>query len=203
MRNKMLIVSAALVALLFAGVFYVSQYNFSTGLDRKEEKVIKHGFRLLEEQLGLYIKENYSGISKIEFSPIFIQGGEDNPPFSAEVVPVIYDEEGNRAVFGTLIGNHLYASYGIPYSIYLDLDDDDTEYILLRDSNEEHIEVSNYNKLPKEAKLTSNPPIDENIKGLLDDGKLKKMGLGVRMLRYATIWKSKEGIVWNGIKLRK
>lgn len=175
MRNKMLIVSAALVALLFAGVFYVSQYNFSTGLDRKEEKVIKHGFRLLEEQLGLYIKENYSGISKIEFSPIFIQGGEDNPPFSAEVVPVIYDEEGNRAVFGTLIGNHLYASYGIPYSIYLDLDDDDTEYILLRDSNEEHIEVSNYNKLPKEAKLTSNPPIDENIKGLLDDGKLKKI----------------------------
>ena len=175
MKNKMLIVSAVLVTLLFAGVFYVSQYNFSTGLDRKEEKVIKHGFRLLEEQLGLYIKENYSGISKIEFSPIFIQGGEDNPPFSAEVVPVIYDEEGNRAVFGTLIGNHLYASYGIPYSIYLDLDEEDTEYILLRDSNEEHIEVSNYNKLPKEAKLTSNPPIDENIIGLLDDGQLKKI----------------------------
>lgn len=40
-----------------------------TGLNRKEEKVIKYGFRLLEEQLGLYIKENYSGISKIEFSP--------------------------------------------------------------------------------------------------------------------------------------
>ena len=175
MKNKMLIVSAVLVTLLFAGVFYVSQYNFSTGLDRKEEKVIKHGFRLLEEQLGLYIKENYSGISKIEFSPIFIQGGEDNPLFSAEVVPDIYDEEGNRAVFGTLIGNHLYASYGIPYSIYLDLDEEDTEYILLRDSNEEHIEVSNYNKLPKEAKLTSNPPIDENIIGLLDDGQLKKI----------------------------
>lgn len=175
MKNKMLIISAVLVSLLLAGVFYVSQYNFSTGLRRKEEKVIKHGFHLLEEQLGLYIKENYSGISKIEFSPIFIQGGEDNPPFSAEVVPVIYDEEGNRAVFGTLIGNHLYASYGIPYSIYLDLDEEDTEYILLRDSNEEHIEVSNYNKLPKEAKLTSNPPIDENIIGLLDDGQLKKI----------------------------
>ena len=175
MKNKMLMVSAVLVSLLLAGVFYVSQYNFSTSLRRKEEKVIKHGFHLLEEQLGLYIKENYSGISKIEFSPIFIQGGEDNPPFSAEVVPVIYDEEGNRAVFGTLIGNHLYASYGIPYSIYLDLDEEDTEYILLRDSNEEHIEVSNYNKLPKEAKLTSNSPIDENIIGLLDDGQLKKI----------------------------
>ena len=40
-----------------------------TGLERKEEKIIKHGFRLLEEQLGLHIKEKYSGISKIEFSP--------------------------------------------------------------------------------------------------------------------------------------
>ena len=53
------------------------------------------------------------------------------------------------------------------------MDEEDTEYILLRDSNEEHIEVSNYDKLPKEAKLTSNPPIDENIIGLLDDGQLK------------------------------
>lgn len=175
MKKKILLIFSTLIILFSTGFVYMTQFYSTTGLDRKEEKVIKHGFRLLEEQLGLYIKENYSGISKIEFSPIFIQGGEDNPPFSAEVVPVIYDEEGNRAVFGTLIGNHLYASYGIPYSIYLDLDDDDTEYILLRDSNEEHIEVSNYNKLPKEAKLTSNPPIDENIKGLLDDGKLKKI----------------------------
>jgi hypothetical protein len=173
MKNKMLMVSAVLVSLLLAGVFYVSQYNFSTGLEHKEEKIIKHGFRLFEEQIGTYIIENYSGIAKIEFSPIFIQGGKDNPQFTAHVLPVIYDKEGNRAVFGTLIGNHLYASYGIPYSIYLDLDEEDTEYILLRDSNEEHIEVSNYDKLPKEAKLTSNPPIDENIIGLLDDGQLK------------------------------
>ena len=175
MKKKILLIFSTLIILFSTGFVYMTQFHSSTGLDRKEEKVIKHGFRLLEEQLGLYIKENYSGISKIEFSPIFIQGGEDNPPFSAEIVPVIYDEDGNRAVFGTLIGNHLYASYGIPYSIYLDLYDDDTEYILLRDSNEEHIEVSNYNKLPKEAKLTSNPPIDENIIGLIDDGKLKKI----------------------------
>ena len=173
MKNKMLMVSAVLVSLLLAGVFYVSQYNFSTGLEHKEEKIIKHGFRLFEEQIGTYIIENYSGIAKIEFSPIFIQGGKDNPQFTAHVLPVIYDKEGNRAVFGTLIGNHLYASYGIPYSIYLDLDEEATESILLRDSNEEHIEVSNYDKLPKEAKLTSNPPIDENIIGLLDDGQLK------------------------------
>ncbi len=176
MKKKILLIFSTIIIIFSIGFVYMTQFYSSTGFDRKEEKVVKHGFRLLEEQLGLYIKENYSGISKIEFSPIFIQGGEDNPPFSAEVVPVIYDEEGNRAVFGTLIGNHLYASYGIPYSIYLDLDEEDTEYILLRDSNEEHIEVSNYNKLPKEAKLTSNPPIDENIIGLLDDGQLKKIG---------------------------
>jgi len=54
------------------------------------------------------------------------------------------------------------------------LDDEDSEYILLRDSNEDQIEVTNYNKLAKEAKLTSNSPIDDNIKGLLDDGQLKK-----------------------------
>ena len=53
-------------------------------------------FCLLEEQIGTYIKENYSGITKIEFSPIFIQGGKDNPPFTVDVLPVIYDKEGNR-----------------------------------------------------------------------------------------------------------
>ena len=166
MKRKIFAIITVLAVLIFGGVFYmVNSQKSSTGLDAKEEKIIKHGFRLLEEQIGTYIKENYSGVSKIEFSPIFIEGGKNNPPFTADVVPVIYDEEGNRAVFGTLIGNHL----------YLDLDDEDKESILLRDSNKEHIEVSNYNRLPKEAKVTSNPPIDENIKGLLDDGQLKKI----------------------------
>ncbi|EGG40220.1 MULTISPECIES: hypothetical protein [Streptococcus] len=176
MKRKIFAIITVLAVLIFGGVFYmVNSQKSSTGLDAKEEKIIEHGFRLLEEQIATYIKENYSGVSKIEFSPIFIEGGKNNPPFTADVVPVIYDEEGNRAVFGTLIGNHAYASYGIPYSIYVDLDYEDTEYILLRDSNGDHIEVSNYNKLPKEAKLTSNSPIDNNIKGLLDDGQLKKI----------------------------
>lgn len=83
----------------------VNSQKSSIGLDAKEEKIIKHGFRLLEEQIGTYIKEHYSGVSKIEFSPIFIEGGKSNPPFSADVVPVVYDEEANRAAFGTLIGN--------------------------------------------------------------------------------------------------
>lgn len=52
------------------------------------------------------------------------------------------------------------AAYGIPYSIQLDIDQEDKEYILLRDSNGNRIDVTNFNKLPKEAKLSSNNPID-------------------------------------------
>ena len=179
MKNKMLIVSAVLVSLLIAGVFYVSQYNFSTGLRRKEEKIIKHGFRLLEEQMATYIKENYSGISKIEFSPIFIQGGKDNPPFTADVLPVIYDEEGNRAVLGGEIGKNGYPSYGLLTDLRLDFDDHDNEIIELVDSAKGlgvDIDVSNAQTLPEEAKIkTELSGTDENIKALVDIGKINNV----------------------------
>lgn len=110
MKKKILVIISILLISLSAGFVYMTQFYSTTGLDRKEEKIIKHGFRLLEEQIGIYIKENYSGISKIEFSPIFIQGGKDNPPFTADVLPVIYDEEGNRAVLGGQIGKTGYPS---------------------------------------------------------------------------------------------
>ena len=179
MKNKMLIVRAVLVALLFAGVFYVSQYNFSTGLRRKEEKIIKHGFRLLEEQMATYIMENYSGISKIEFSPILIQGGEDNPPFTADVLPVIYDEEGNRAVLGGEIGKNGYPSYGLLTDLRLDFDRNDNEIIELVDSAKGlgvDIDVSNAQTLPEEAKIkTELSGTDENIKALVDIGKINNV----------------------------
>ena len=179
MKNKMLIVRAVLVALLFAGVFYVSQYNFSTGLRRKEEKIIKHGFRLLEEQMATYIMENYSGISKIEFSPILIQRGEDNPPFTADVLPVIYDEEGNRAVLGGEIGKNGYPSYGLLTDLRLDFDRNDNEIIELVDSAKGlgvDIDVSNAQTLPEEAKIkTELSGTDENIKALVDIGKINNV----------------------------
>ena len=176
MKNKMLIVSAVLVSLLIAGVFYVSQYNFSTGLEWKEEKIIKHGFRLFEEQIGTYIIENYSGISRIEFSPILIQGGEDNPPFTADVLPVIYDEEANRAVMGQRIGKKGYPSYGTTGDLILDFDQQGNEIIFLEVSPtlDKKIDVSNADQLPEEAKLT--PPIkgtDDNIDALVNDGQLR------------------------------
>ena len=179
MKNKMLIVSAVLVSLLLAGVFYVSQYNFSTGLDRKEEKIIKHGFRLFEEQIGTYIIENYSGISKIEFSPIFIQGGEDNPPFTAHVLPVIYDKEGNRAVLGGQFGKKGYPAYGLSSDLKLDFDYNDHEIIELGNSAKGlgvEIDVSDVESLPNEAKIkTDIKPIDENIAALVDVKKLKNV----------------------------
>ena len=66
----------------------------------RNDRLIQHGFKLLEEQIATYIKENYSGVSKIEFSPIFVDGGDGFSMFTANVVPVVYDTEGNRAVLG-------------------------------------------------------------------------------------------------------
>ena len=178
MKKKILLIFSALIILFSTGFVYMTQFHSSTGLDRKEEKIIKHGFRLLEEQIGTYIKENYSGISKIEFSPIFIQGGKDNPPFTADVLPVIYDKEGNRAVMGKRIGKKGYPTYGTTGDLTLDFDQMGNENIFLKGSSilDEKIDVSSANHLPEEAKLT--PPIkgtDDNIDALVKDGQLKNV----------------------------
>lgn len=178
MKKKILVIISILLISLSAGFVYMTQFYSTTGLDRKEEKIIKHGFRLLEEQIGTYIKENYSGITKIEFSPIFIQGGKDNPPFTADVLPVIYDKEGNRAVMGKRIGKKGYPTYGTTGDLTLDFDQMGNENIFLKGSSilDEKIDVSSANHLPEEAKLT--PPIkgtDDNINALVKDGQLKNV----------------------------
>ncbi|MBZ2123190.1 hypothetical protein [Streptococcus gordonii] len=179
MKKKILLIFSALIILFSAGFVYMTQFHSSTGLDRKEEKIIKHGFRLLEEQIGIYIKENYSGISKIEFSPIFIQGGKDNPPFTADVLPVIYDEEGNRAVLGGQFGKTGYPAYGLSSDLRLDFDNNDNEIIELGNSAKGlgvEIDVSNAKTLPYEAKIkTAIKPIDKNIAALIDTKKLKNV----------------------------
>ena len=179
MKKKFLAIISILFISLSAGFVYMTQFHSSTGLDRKEEKIIKHGFRLLEEQIGTYIKENYSGISKIEFSPIFIQGGKDNPPFTAHILPVIYDEEGNRAVLGGQFGKTGYPAYGLSSDLRLDFDNNDNEIIELGNSAKGlgvEIDVSNAKTLPEEAKIkTAIKPIDENIVALIDTKKLKNV----------------------------
>lgn len=179
MKKKILAIISILLISLSAGFVYMTQFHSSTGLDQKEEKIIKHGFRLLEEQIGTYIKENYSGISKIEFSPIFIQGGKDNPPFTADVLPVIYDEEGNRAVLGGQFGKNGYPAYGLSSDLRLDFDNNDNEIIELGNSAKGlgvEIDVSNAKILPYEAKIkTAIKPIDKNIAALIDTKKLKNV----------------------------
>ena len=179
MKKKFLVIISILLISLSAGFVYMTQFHSSTGLDQKEEKIIKHGFRLLEEQIGTYIKENYSGISKIEFSPIFIQGGKDNPPFTAHVLPIIYDEEGNRAVLGGQFGKTGYPAYGLSSDLRLEFDNNDNEIIELGNSAKGlgvEIDVSNAKTLPYEAKIkTAIKPIDENIVALIDTKKLKNV----------------------------
>ena len=179
MKKKFLAIISILLISFSAGFVYMTQFHSSTGLDRKEEKIIKHGFRLLEEQIGTYIKENYSGISKIEFSPIFIQGGKDNPPFTADVLPVIYDDEGNRAVLGGQIGKTGYPSYGLLTDLRLDFDHNDNEIIELEDSAKGlgiEVDVSNAKTLPEKAKIKAElDGTDENIVALVDTKKLKNV----------------------------
>ena len=108
MKKKFFAICVALIVLISGGVYCMtkwiehqnSPYNVSDVLDDKGVKLYKHGFRLLEEQLATYIKEHYSGVSKIEFSPIFVQGGDGQSMFRANIVPVIYDLQGNKAYLG-------------------------------------------------------------------------------------------------------
>ena len=148
-----------------------SPYNVSDVLDDKGVKLYKRGFRLLEEQLATYIKEHYSGVSKIEFSPIFVQGGDGQTMFDANIVPVIYDNHGNKAYLGRKVGKHGYASYGLLGDIRLDFNGWDEEIIELK-VGDDFIDISESKKLPEEVKLSTKPKMDENIEALVQDHQL-------------------------------
>lgn len=146
-------------------------YNVSAVLDDKGVKLYKRGFRLLEEQLATYIKEHYSGVSKIEFSPIFVQGGDGQTMFDANIVPVIYDNHGNKAYLGRKVGKHGYASYGLLGDLRLDFNGFDEEVIEINVDGK-FLDITNYKSLPPKAKLTINPSMDENIVALINAGHL-------------------------------
>lgn len=61
------------ISVSFCSTFYcmVSRIYYIGG-KHQEQRLYKHGFRLLEEQIDVYIKENHSGISKVEFTDIYI-----------------------------------------------------------------------------------------------------------------------------------
>ncbi len=179
MKKKLFRLALVLAILLAASMLYLNKkmqeqkdpYNVSTVLDDKGVKLYKRGFRLLEEQLATYIKEHYSGVSKIEFSPIFVQGGDGQTMFDANIVPVIYDNHGNKAYLGRKVGKHGYASYGLLGDLRLDFNGFDEEVIEI-DVDGKFLDITNYKSLPPKAKLTINPSMDENIVALVNAGHL-------------------------------
>ncbi|AXQ79699.1 hypothetical protein DDV21_002460 [Streptococcus chenjunshii] len=159
----------------------------------KVNQLYKHGFRLYEEQIATYIKENYSGISKIEFSPIFVDGDGRFTMRTVNVVPVVYDEEGNKAYLGRKVGNGNdgFSDFGIADGLIVDFDGFGEEVIELEDFETDKVyDVSGYETLPDFAKLKKNSILDENIMALIDSHQLE------------TVEKSSEGspdseIVYN------
>ena len=172
MKKKILIMIAVLVMLGSGGIYIynrVTKVNFSP----KTTKLYQRGFRLLEKQIGTYIKEKYSGIEKIEFSPIYVTGDDGSSMLNAYVRPTIYDKYGNKATLGTQIKKYVPNSFGIEADLVLDFDWSGNEVIELFDSDDESIDVSNAKELPEEAKLTDAKSIDINIQMLVEDGQLK------------------------------
>lgn len=171
MRNKVAKIIAIIIVLIVGGTY---MYNKLTkpNLGPKTAKLYQHGFQLLEEQLGTYIKEYYSGVEKIEFSPIYVT--EEGSTFSNVYIrPTIYDKHGNKATLGTKVKNLIPSDIGIVSYIIVDFDGDENEVIELTDSNGKFIDVSNEQHLPNEVKLTRQELIDENIELLEEDAQLK------------------------------
>ena len=171
MRNKVAKIIAIVLILIFGGTYIYNKLT-KPNLGPKTTKLYQHGFRLLEEQIGTYIKEHYRGIEKIEFSPIYIT--EEGSTFSnAYVRPTIYDKYGNKATLGTPINNFNPSSFGIVSDVLLNFDGGGNEAIDLKDSNGNNIDVHKALHLPDEAKLTKASSTDENISLLVQDNQLK------------------------------
>ena len=172
MMKKKIFTTLALILVLVSGGIYIYNKVTKPNLGPKTTKLYQRGFRLLEEQLGTYIKEHYSGVEKIEFSPIYIT--EEGSTFSnAYVRPTIYDKHGNKATLGTKVNNVYPSSFGIVSHIILNFDGGGNEAIDLKDSNGNNIDVSNAQHLPDEAKLTRAKGIDLNMELLVEYGQLK------------------------------
>ena len=172
MRNKVTKIIAIVIILIFGGTY---MYNKLTkpNLGPKTAKLYQHGFRLLEEQIGTYIKEHYTGIEKIEFSPIYVTGDDGSSMLNAEVVPIVYDSHGNKAIFGGLYKNFQHPAYGIIGSLRLDFDYPSKESIELKTDSGEFVSVVFGKPLPRQALRTFIDSIDENFQTLIEEEKIK------------------------------
>ena len=171
MKKRILTGLAFILVLLSAG-FFVYQKLTKPDLGPKTTKLYQHGFRLLEEQIGTYIKDHYTGIEKIEFSPIYVTGDDGSSMLNAEIVPIVYDSHGNKGIFGGKYQNFYHSTYGLVGSLFVDYDDLG-EYFELRSDSGEMLEVKFGISLPQKVRRTKMEAIDLNMKNLVLQGKLK------------------------------
>ena len=174
MKKRILAIFAVIVMTIVGGVYVISHNRTAQGLTHEEESIFKHSFRLLEEQTALYVKENFTGISKIEFSPIIFDGGsKSGDPLRVNVVPVVYDRHGNKAYLGRDAKGEPMLRYGFHQGVEFDFGMNHKEVIFLDNSKTgEAIDVSNEEKLPEDAKVKDDEGIDTSIKVLTDAGQL-------------------------------
>mgnify|MGYP003362609507 CR=1 FL=1 len=156
-----------LFVLALGGLFFMDRM--------KVDNLYRHGFQLYEEQIATYLKEHYSGISKIEFSPIFKSGGKGEGFVYARIVPVVYDTYGNKVYLrndGVLKMG--VADYEMTAGIDLDFNvNDGSEIIYLRNNQKESISVESYQNLPDELKLNKDEITDEVMTAFAREGHLK------------------------------
>lgn len=169
-KRKIIIVSFIVLITILGGLTYLGHKQEQQKQIAKEHALYKHGFRLLEEQLAIYIKEHYKGVSKIEFSPIYEDGGDGYSMHTLNVVFAISDEHGNRAVVNE-DGN---IPFGTANGLTLDFDGVDGSQVIELDKydSDEVVDVSNDDKLPQKAKLESYDILDTTIQYLVENGKL-------------------------------
>ena len=173
MRRKWVKIISIFLLILSGSYFFHNKIT-KPNLGPKTTRLYKRGFRLLEEQIGTYIKDHYTGIEKIEFSPIYVT--DEGSTFSdAYVRPTLYDKYGNKATLGDKIKKFIPLSYGLISHIVLDFDGDGNDVIELLDSNGKPVDVSNEEHLPRKAILTEASSTDENIELLVEDGQLKEV----------------------------
>jgi hypothetical protein len=166
-RTKSILFSLIVfVVLVIGGKFYMDRM--------KVDNLYRHGFQLYEEQIATYLKEHYSGISKIEFSPIFISGGNGESFVHSRVIPVIYDNYGNKAYLQN--GRPLdigVPRYGTFAGLQLDFTYGGSEFIHLLNDEKEYIQADQYQHLPPELKLKKDGIMDEVLSIYGKEGLLK------------------------------
>lgn len=156
-----------MVILVLGGTYFMNRQ----AKQARAEELYRHAFRLYEEQIALYITDHFSGVSKVEFSPIHVGTGSW---FTVDVIPVVYDNYGNKAYLGRSEVDYSQVGYGLLEGIVaLDFDLSGGHVIILHGRDELEVDVSDYQELPDFARLTREDGTDHNIQEFVERGVLK------------------------------